>query len=431
MNITFWGATQDVTGSMSIVQFPEGKILVDAGMNQGDEENRELNRLAFPFDASEIKAIVLTHAHLDHSGLLPSLIKKGFSGPIYCTLPTSKLAKIILEDSSSLNKESLYNDKDVTKTVNLFHPIDWNKTFFLLGGSLKLIPAGHILGAASVELQISNKTLVLSGDLGRQDDPLIPGPPPCPETNAVVMEATYGGKERQGDLKKELHSLLTKIHKDSRVGIIASFAIARGQLLITLINEFFEKNPDKRFRVVMDSPMMSEANRIYKKYAHLTKMPHLIQNSIGKIESIEFQRQWESLRRKEGPLLIISSSGMLTGGRINRHINNWQDDEKAILFLPGYQAKGTPGRHFVEGYRELLGPDDERILWQGEVLASSAFSSHADQKELTEWVRNVDKDKPIYLVHGEIAAKMALKEKLESYGHQKVILPKRGESFEI
>ena len=433
MKITFWGATEDVTGSMTFVHLPEGLIAIDCGMAQGSRDTQKLNELKPIFPTTDIKAVILTHAHLDHSGLLPRLVKEGFRGPIYCTLPTSRLAQVILRDSASLNKDDFYDDEDVTRTLHLMKTVDWHQSVSLLGGSFKLLPAGHILGAASVKINSEDKSVVFSGDLGRTNDPLIPAPEPCPNVDAVIMESTYGNRVRTGNAEKELFSFLMELSRGARVGIIASFAVARAQLLITLIHEFFERHPEEKIRVVMDSPMMVEANKVYKNYSRLTKSPEELRDSIEDFEVIAFDRQWRSLSKKEGPLLIISSSGMLTGGRIKRHLRNWQDDERAILFLPGYQAKGTPGRHFLDGFRDIPAeePGEENILWKGQVLGSDAFSSHADQNELFDWVKDVSPEAKIFLVHGETESKKGFQQLLVSRGFTGCGIPVRNETIEV
>lgn len=430
MEITFWGATEDVTGSMTFVKMPEGLIAIDCGMNQGPFEIERLNELPLPFPPSDIKAIILTHAHLDHSGFLPLLVSKGFRGTIYCTKPTSRLAGIILKDSASLDDQRFYDSADVTQTLQLMRPVDWHVTYDLLGGSFSLFPAGHILGASSVKLKADGKTVVFSGDLGRQNDPLLPPPELCPEADAVIMESTYGGKERLGNMEKELHTFLMKLSRESRVGIIASFAVARGQLLLTLIHDFFTRHPEERIKVVFDSPMMAEANEVYKTFSELTLMPQVLKETMKVAEGIEYEGQWETLRKKKGPLLIISSSGMLTGGRIGRHLYNWHDDPQAVLFLPGYQGKGTPGRALLSGERTLKGPGDYSYEWTGEVIGSDAFSSHADNSELMDWLANVKPNTRIYLIHGEDKSKSDLKKNLEEKGYS-VKLPFRSEAVTI
>ena len=416
MELTFWGATEDVTGSMTFVHMPEGLLVIDSGLSQGGALAQKLNELPLPYQASEIKAIILTHAHFDHSGYLPVLVKHGFKGHIYCTKPTARLAGIILKDSASLEDQDFYDSADVAKTLQMIRPVDWHEHLSILGGTFSLFPAGHILGASSVKLKAQGKTVVFSGDLGRQNDPLLPPPELCPEADAVIMESTYGGRERQGNMEKELHTFLMKISRESRVGIIASFAVARGQLLLTLIHDFFQRHPEEKVRVVFDSPMMSEANEVYKAHADLTLMPQMLKQTMSHSENIQYEGQWESLRKKKGPLLVISSSGMLTGGRIGRHLFNWHDDPEAVLFLPGYQAKGTPGRALLSGERILKGAGDYSYEWKGEVLGSDAFSSHADNSELIDWTANLKPGTHIYLIHGEEKPKEELKRELEKKG---------------
>jgi metallo-beta-lactamase family protein len=232
-------------------------------------------------------------------------------------------------------------------------------------------------------------------------------------------------------MEKELHSFLVTIAREQRVGIIASFAVARGQTLLTLIHEFFKRHPEEKIRVVMDSPMMKEANKVYQQYAHLTNLKEEVFEALDNIDAIDFQKEWLSLRKKSGPLIILSSSGMLTGGRIARHLYNWRDDNKAVLFLPGYQGKGTPGRSMLEGNKQLLGPDGEVFEWTGEVWSSEAFSSHADQNDLLNWVSTNNANSQIYLLHGEPSSKIAFKEKMLEKGSKKVEIPLRGSVFNL
>lgn len=430
MKITFWGATTDVTGSMTIVELPEGKILIDSGMTQGNFETEQLNLIKPPFNPKDISAIILTHAHLDHCGYLPKLVKDGFRGEIITTKITKHLAQIILKDSASLDDQSLYSSQDVDRTIDLMSPTEWHTPKEVAGAQVTLIEAGHILGASSVKIKSDGKTVVFSGDLGRHDDPLIAAPAPCPEADVVIVESTYGGKNRSGDMEKDLYSFLVDISRHGKIGIIASFAMARAQLLLTMIHDFFMRHPEERFKVAIDSPMMTEVNEVFKRFSSSTLMPDRLKNAIDRVEVIEFPRQSEGLSRKQGPLLVLSSSGMLTGGRIQKHLKNFQNNEKAVLFLPGYQAEGTPGRSFIEGNRTLSGPNGETIQWKGDVTHSEAFSSHADQSELVEWLSNNKKAK-VFLIHGEQRSKETLEKKLTSLHFNDVTIPSRGSSFSI
>lgn len=430
MKITFWGATDEVTGSMTFLDFDGKKILVDAGLTQGPPEVEKLNFIKPPFPAKSIDAIFITHAHLDHSGFLPRLVKNGFKGSIYCTPATAKLVKIILLDSASLMDENFYTEQDAQAAIHKLHTLPWNETIRIADTSFHFIPAGHILGASSLVIKHHDKTIVFSGDLGRHDDPLIPPPVPCPKADYIIMESTYGDRIRQGSIEKELATFLMKVSREGRVGIIASFAVARAQMLLTLIHEFFDRHPEYKVKLYIDSPMMKEANRVYKQYAHLTTRPEGLYNALEDLEAIDYQRQWESIKRKNGPLIIISSSGMLTGGRIWRHLQNWQHDKEAVLFLPGYQGIGTPGRAMLEGQRTLYGENEETATWSGEILSSEAFSSHADQNDLLNWVAKENAAAQVFLLHGEGKSKKVLKEKLKEI-MLTVEIPERGKSIDI
>jgi metallo-beta-lactamase family protein len=431
MKIIFWGGISEVTGSKTFIELPQGIIMIDCGLIQGPPDAQILNEQDLPVTINNIKAIIVTHAHLDHSGYLPRLVKKGFQGKIYCTPATFKLMRIILLDSSGLLKDSFYNDQDVQKTLSMVEQMDWNKSVNLLGASFHFQQAGHILGASSVIMNFERKTIVFSGDLGRNNDPLIPPPNLCPDADMIVVESTYGGKNRTGDYQHDLHHFLRTISTEKRIGIIASFAVARAQMLLTLIHEYNLFHPSEKVRLVMDSPMMKEACKIYKRYAFMTKKQVELFNAMNEVEVIEHQKEWESLKKKSGPLIILSSSGMLTGGRIKRHLENWQDDEKAILFLPGFQGEGTPGRAFLHGERRMEVEEGHFITWKGDVWSSDSFSSHADQGELTEWLSHASKNTSIFLVHGEMDSKTILKKKLLERGFQKVEIAKQGMAIQI
>jgi metallo-beta-lactamase family protein len=431
MNIHFWGATDEVTGSMTFLELPDGFVMIDCGLTQGPPEVEKINLMPLPFAISEIKAVIITHAHLDHSGYLPRLVKKGFRGTIYCTPATAKLMRIILLDSAKLNEDGFYEVEDVEQTLHQVKTHEWDEKFDILGAWASFFPAGHILGASSVLIKSQGKRIVFSGDLGRNDDPILPPLGPCPKADVVIMESTYGGKVRSGNLEQELHSFLVKVARESRVAIIASFAVARGQTLLTLIHDFYERHPEEKVRVVMDSPMMKEANKVYQQYAHLTKFKQDLYAALDDVDSIDFQKEWTSLSHKSGPLIILSSSGMLTGGRIARHLYNWREDKRAILFLPGYQGIGTPGRSMQEGKRQLLSPSGEIFEWSGEVLSSEAFSSHADQNGLINWVETNNQDAKVFLLHGEPTSKIALQKKIKETVLNQVELPSRGSSFAL
>lgn len=426
MKLKFIGATKDVTGSMTLLETSQGKILIDCGLYQGIDETVKRNLKPLPFIPTEIDAIVLTHAHLDHSGCIPRLVKLGFRGNIYCTKPTMKLARLIMQDSAEILEKtehhllkSFYEVKDVMVATSLFKVKKFHEHFEVLGMKISFQPGGHILGASSAIIE-GEKKIVFSGDLGRSNDPLIYPPEPCPPTDILVIESTYGGRIRQGNIEAELISFLRKIKDESRVGIIASFAVARAQLLITLIHHFYNEHPEEKIRFVIDGPMMTEANKVYKEFAEDTRRALDLKTALEEVEVIDHIREWDSIRKKEGPLVVITSSGMVSGGRIWRYLENWQNDPSAILFLPGYQAEGTAGRMLSEGKRIIHDEEGKKIHWKGDVLTSGAFSSHADQEELIAWIKNIQKDTQIFINHGESDSKETFKDKLIELGYQNV-----------
>ena len=430
MELQFIGATEDVTGSMTLLKNSQGQILIDSGLYQGTDEVVKRNKTPLPFKIEEIDALIITHAHLDHSGFIPRLVKLGFRGVIYCTKPTMKLARIIMADSANIfdkNKHSLmhgfYLPKDVTVASSLFKTKKFHEAFVVLGMTLEFFPAGHILGAASVVIK-GEKTIVFSGDLGRSNDPLMESPEDCPQADIIVMESTYGGRIRKGILEDELKDFLIKVKNESRIGIIASFAVARAQMLITMIHKYYTEHPEEKIRVVIDSPMMVNANNVYKEFFEFTKLPNELKTALIEVEVIEHERQWASIRKKDGPLIVITSSGMVSGGRIFRYLQNWQNDANACLFLPGYQGEGTIGRLLREGERIFSNDEGEQIHWHGDVYTSEAFSSHADQVELTNWLKNVDPSTQIILNHGELDSKLEFQKKLLSLGFKNVELAK-------
>lgn len=425
MKINFIGATQDVTGSMTLLEATSGRFLIDSGLYQGISSVTQKNMLPLPFNPKDINAIFLTHAHLDHSGFIPRLIKLGFRGKIFCTRPTMKLATVIINDSAQILEKSethplknFYTLEDASIVTSLFKTVDFDKPFSYMGLTVTFSHAGHILGASSIHISEGDKSIVFSGDLGRHDDVLLPPPTSCPPANVVVMESTYGDKVRHVDLEKEMKSFLNKVKSESRVAIVASFAVARAQMLITMIHKYFQENPSEAIPLFIDGPMMVKANKIYREYASQTKSPDELSFALEEVDIIEHTRQWESLRKKKGPLLIITSSGMVTGGRIWRYLENWQDDSNALLFLPGYQGVGTPGKALSEGKHNIQNEEGKIIHWSGEVLTSQSFSSHADQSELVEWLKDVSKDTKIFLNHGEAQSKEKLKKLLLEMGFQ-------------
>lgn len=412
MKLTFIGATKGVTGSMTLVQEGDTRILVDAGLYQGmDAEEKILTPL--PFNPKDINAVVITHAHLDHCGMLPRLFKLGFKGPVFCSEITSKLMRLILTDSAHLLSEKenpklneFYELKNVEQVFGSLHKLTTHHPFTFENLTLTLREAGHILGATSLLVE-GTKRVLFSGDLGRSDDfLLLPPEKALNDVDLIVMESTYGDRLRPKGMEAELASFLVKIKEGARTGLISSFAVARAQTLLYLIHQFYTRHPEFKIPVYVDGPMLQAANEIYKKYAHVTRDPQGLKYALGEFEMIDHFKVRRHIQDKEGPQIILASSGMLSGGPVMSYLEHFMRDEKASLLLSGYQSEGTLGYALVNRQKDLT-VNNKPFEWQGEIEQAQSFSSHADQTELLSWLAD-NSHSPIALIHGEESAKLKL-----------------------
>ncbi len=432
MKLTFIGATQSVTGSMTLVQDGETKLLVDAGLYQGlDAEEKLLTPL--PFNPKDLSGVVITHAHLDHCGMLPRLFKLGFKGPVFCTEITSKLMRLILTDSAHLLEEkenpelqNFYDQKDVEKVFGSLHKLTLHHAHVFENLTLTLRDAGHILGATSLLLE-GTKRVLFSGDLGRSDDLLLNAPEKAlPDLDLIVMESTYGDRLRPKGMEAELASFLVKIKQESRTGLIASFAVARAQTLIYLMHQFYTRHPEYKVPVYVDGPMLQSANTIYTRYAHTTRDPQGLKRALTEFEMIEHYKVREHIQNKDGPQIILASSGMLSGGPVMSYLQNFMRDENVSLLLSGYQAEGTLGRALSD-HQKNLKINNKPFEWRGEIEQAETFSSHADQEELINWLAE-NSHTPVALIHGEENAKLKLKEFLND---RECFIPKSNETRHV
>lgn len=449
MDLSFFGAAREVTGSCYCIEVNGKKILIDCGMRQGkDEEDGQ----EIPFDARDIYSVVLTHAHIDHSGRLPLLVKRGFKGKIYSIEATCDLLSIMLNDSAKIqemdarwenrkNKRSgkkevkpLYSITDVENTLNFLLPCSYNQKYEISKGvDLRFIDAGHILGSASVELFLdegdSCKKIVFSGDIGNVDQPIIKDPQYIKETDYVVMEATYGDRDHKyhGDYTEDLANIIEDTVSKGGNVIIPSFAVGRTQGLLYLIREIKEKRMFEKgidFPVYVDSPLASEATRLYDDDLHIygdseTKIivkkgqNPLSFPGLGFTDSTE---ESKALNYDPTPKVIISSSGMCEGGRIKHHLkhNLWR--EECSLVFVGYQAEGTLGRELLDGTKkvELF---REEIAVLSKIYNFTGLSAHADRSGLLKWITNFE-EKPdkVFVVHSEDAVCDAFIGSLEELG---------------
>ncbi len=455
MHITFLGAADTVTGSRFLLAHGDSRLLVDCGLFQGFKNLRLRNRAPFPYPPGKITAALLTHAHLDHTGYLPKLVKEGFSGPVYATSATLDLLRILLPDSAKLmeqeaeyarrrgyskhkNPQPLYTARDVEACYRHFAPLGWDKSFRIPGGfEVSLRRAGHILGAASARVNVKGGPSVLfSGDLGRRGDPLLAAPAPPAAADYVVIESTYGNREHPPeDVLDALARHVEAVVARGGTIVIPSFAVGRMQ---SLLWSLYELRRTKRIPVVpvyVDSPMAVSATGLYMRHADDHNLPPTECGQVFSIARYITDRdESEQLQRRtaqDGPAIILSASGMATGGRVLHHIRSIADDPRNLILFAGYQAGGTRGADLVAGNRRLK-MHGEYVDIRCEVAQLDNASAHADASGLIAWLKAIPTPpRRVFVVHGEPTASDALRRRIgEELGFE-AIVPEQGQKFEL
>ncbi|WP_142036173.1 MBL fold metallo-hydrolase RNA specificity domain-containing protein [Arthrobacter sp. SLBN-100] len=427
--LQFLGATDTVTGSRYLVESQERRVLVDCGLFQGYKRLRERNWLRFPVVPQSIDAVLLTHAHLDHTGYLPSLIRDGFSGPVYATSGTAELCTVLLPDSGYLQEEEaryaeyrgssrhspakpLYTREDAFASLKHFrahefdHPID-------LGGGMEatFLPAGHILGAAQIHLDVGGHSVHFTGDLGRSNDPLMQPPRGLEPAHVLVTESTYGNRAHPaGDPGTILADIVNRVAKKNGVVLIAAFAVGRAETLLLHLSRLRAEGRIAKIPVYLNSPMAIDATDMYR---HHRKEHRLEQNEYEAMYKLPIMTRTADDSRlldlRGGPMIIISASGMLTGGRILHHLESYGPDPRNAIVLSGYQAGGTRGAALAGGAKELriYGQD---VPIRAEVVQIEGFSAHADSDDIMKWLHAAPKaPRMTYITHGEPEASDALR----------------------
>ena len=462
LQLQFFGAAQEVTGSCYLLRVGDKQLLVECGLIQGSEEDEARNRQPFPFDAKALDAVVLTHSHLDHSGRLPLLAKAGYDGPIYTQQASADLCRILLKDAAYLNEkevewenrkrqrkrkpllEPLYTLEDAEAVLDQFVPLDYGvQTEILPGVQLRLNDAGHILGSSIVELWVSDagvqRKLVFSGDLGHRGAPILRDPTPVQEADLVLMESTYGDRDHRAwdQTWAELEQVLLSARHDKGVVMIPAFAVGRTQELLYAFNLNYEKWQLDRWSIFLDSPMAIEATEAYSRHRKLyDKETRALERSNGNpfmLPNLHLSRTAEdsmAINRIRSGAIIIAGSGMCSGGRIKHHFkhNIWR--QNCHVLIVGFQARGTLGRRLVDGAEEIS-------LW-GESVAVAAkihtiggFSAHADRNGLLAWYDHFQGQPPLALVHGEPQAIGALAEQVRARGAAKLFTPEPGDTLDL
>ncbi len=462
MKLTIWGAAQQVTGSMHLLEIDNYNILIDCGLDYEKDTWLEENE-QFPFMPSDIDAVILTHAHIDHSGNLPTLVKHGFDGQILCTPPTADLTELLLLDSVNifLNKQRksrkgkrgfksgpqpLYLQKHVMETVDRFVTIGFNKPFLINGEiSLTFVPVGHLLGAAAAVLTIQehgeSKTIAFSGDVGRKNYPVLNDPESLPQVDYLVCESTYGGRWHKAT--QSVDELLTETVNEACIKspgrlIIPAFSVGRTQALVYSLNRIFSKGLLPRVKVFVDSPLATYATDIFRKHHSLLNSEaqdfYKMQGDEFEFENLEYIQDMNASKAISNyyePCIIISSAGMLEGGRIQDHLYyNISNYYCTILFI-GYCAKGTLGNRLLRG-DPIVNIRHRELSVYATIKQTDLFSGHGDHNDLLNFVKQQESPrlKKVFLVHGETTSMESFSESLKEEGYR-VEMAIKGQSYSL
>ena len=465
MEIHFIGAAQTVTGSQHLLYVNGKKILLDCGLYQGKrKEAFEINR-TFKYSPAEIDALLLSHAHIDHCGKIPGLVKNGFNGPIFTTAATVDLCQIMLRDSAHLQErdiyvvnkirkkqhknpfEPLYDFEDVEKAMDQFIGVQYSRAIEVVPGVMATYwDAGHILGSAGILLEINengkNYRIGFSGDIGRSNMPIIRNPNVLRDLDLLIMESTYGNRlhEVAEEVEEEVARTVKSVVERGGKIIIPSFAVGRTQLLVYVLHKLFDQNRIPVIPIYVDSPLAVEATKVYQTHPECYDRETyrvFIQNNkdpfgFGRLTYIKEVEQSKELNEKDEPCIIISASGMAEGGRVLHHLANNIGNKKNLVLFVGYAAENTLARKIIDGETEVnIFGEPHKV--KAEVKSMDYFSAHADQEGLINYLRLNDKNrlKNIFLVHGEQEQALPLREKLLQKGFKKVDFPAPGEKFVI
>lgn len=449
MNVTFYGAAREVTGSCHLVDTGTEIILVDCGMFQGGEEREKKNSDPFSFSPSELDAVILTHAHLDHTGRVPKLVREGFRGPIYGTHGTLELAQLIWKDAHNIQKYNekktgvpvLYDEHDIAAAIDQCDAQKYRTSFSIGKTSVVLKDAGHIFGSSFVELSHGEKTLAFSGDMGNEHVPILQDSESLGSVDMLVCESTYGDRLHEDErMRKDI--LLEYIQRGLERGgtiMMPAFSLERTQEILYLLDEMIEEDKSlPRFPIFLDSPMAIDALPTYNKYSEYYDEEATEKfkkgNDFFDFKGLTITRtvdESKQINEVRGVKMIIAGSGMMSGGRIIHHALRYLSDPKSTLILVGYQAEGTMGRDILDGAKRVR-IFREEVDVRCRVEQIGALSAHGDQEKLVSWIGSGEQPpQKVAFVHGDLGpAEVLAKRVAEKYGIE-TIVPEVGTSIEI
>jgi metallo-beta-lactamase family protein len=451
MRLTFLGAAGTVTGSRYLLEHDGHRLLVDCGLFQGLKQLRLRNWEPFPLAAGAIDAVVLTHAHIDHSGYLPALARDGFHGPVFVTQATRELCGLLLPDSGHLQEEEasyanrhgfsrhhpalpLYTEDDARKALRLFRPCGFGQEVEPVPGvKMRFTSAGHILGAASVHVSWPGGTLLFSGDLGRDGDILMRPPEPPPAADHVIVESTYGDRTHgHSDPATALAEVISRTAARGGIVVVPAFAVGRAQALLYLVATLKRERRIPDLPVFLDSPMAADTTEIYRR----NRTEHRLDvdqcsamcAAATVVNSVEASRKLDAMRF---PAVIISASGMATGGRVVHHLKAFAPDHRNSILLAGYQAAGTRGAALAGGATEVK-IHGEYVAVRAEVVSLGSMSAHADRTELLAWIGRLPQSpERVFVTHGEPVAADRLRQAIEEKFRWATTVPEHRQSVEL
>jgi metallo-beta-lactamase family protein len=450
VNITFLGGTGTVTGSKYLVQHDGKQLLVDCGLFQGYKQLRLRNWNPMPLEAVDVDAVLLTHAHLDHSGYLPLIYRQGYRGRVHATPATCDLCAILLPDSGHIQEEDaafvnrhgytkhepampLYGKHDALQSLQLLKPEREGISFSPLPGwKATFSHAGHILGAASILLEVADRRILFSGDVGRPDDLIMKAPDLPPDADTVLIESTYGNREHpKEDVLAELAPALKRVAARGGVAVVPVFAVGRAQALLHAIALLKERGEIPHgLPVFLDSPMAVHTTELLPRHPDAHRLDAQALNTLKHAATmVETPEQSKALAKRHGPMVILSASGMATGGRVLHHLVHYLPDHRNMVILTGYQAPGTRGATLANG-SGVVRIHGQDVAVNAEVVQLQSSSAHADASQLVDWLRHmINPPDQVYVVHGEPEASDALRQRIAHDINYRAVVPEHGSTW--
>lgn len=465
MKIQFCGGARTVTGSRHLVSVDHSTILLECGLYQGKRTESYAHNLDFPFNPADVDALILSHAHIDHSGNIPNLVKRGFRGPIYATRATVDLCEVMLRDSAFLQEkdvefvnkirrrkneppvEPLYTKEDAEAALELFQGVDYAEPFEVRPGVIATFrDAGHILGSAGILLEVNDsgrsRRLGFTGDLGRTDMPILRDPDYLRELDFLIMECTYGNRVHRvsEDVLEDLAKLVRSVSEQGGKIVIPSFAVGRTQLLVYLLHKLWDQNRIPDMPIYVDSPMAVNATEVFRRHPECYDREtqrvfvdnHKDPFGFGRLRYVRDVEASKRLNALNYPHIVISASGMAEGGRILHHLRNSVGNPKNVVMMVGYAAEHTLARRLMEGHRKIRIFGEEHAV-RCQVVQFDDFSAHADRNGLLQFVRSQKPERlrHVFLVHGEEDQALPLRDAVRSLGFRSVHFPALGDVAEL